>query len=165
MSEEARCYNCRYFWGFDTADGSDLTVAGHCRKRAPYPVEGQKFDAKYPYVNNGDWCGDWEAAESSEPCELFEQAIAAVYANAATLRSYMAEDIDRDAAEVYADKATTTIRLIGGLKHQMRESLLNFVTSKPLEAKGAFEREARALEVWEAEAQRARELRRSAESK
>lgn len=72
------CMHCR-FWLDDEKD------TGECRRRAPSPVFGHRFDkmlaavrkleeeyapatemdrvdrqAEWPFTDNDDWCGEWE---------------------------------------------------------------------------------------------------------
>lgn len=54
--EERYCVNCRYFWRHrgDSEEGS-------CRRRAPKPGLGAvAFCARWPLVDGGDWCGEWD---------------------------------------------------------------------------------------------------------
>jgi hypothetical protein len=64
MTEDQKCYTCRWGWDFD----SEVYVegdSGTCHRHAPFPYTSSVNAADltrwtdWPSVSNSDGCGDW----------------------------------------------------------------------------------------------------------
>lgn len=53
------CGEC-YFWEDTTKNASAITQYGACRRNPPASNEG---DFVFPYVVNGEWCGEFKQKE------------------------------------------------------------------------------------------------------
>lgn len=54
--EGESCYTCRFL--------DDAGYNGYCHRRAPVIAPDGK--ERFPHVSHGEWCGEWESAETTE---------------------------------------------------------------------------------------------------
>ena len=67
-----KCVACQYYDRNQAQSDSDSTQRwGQCRRSvptlSPASVKGYMIEGVWPHVRDDDWCGEWIAAERSEP--------------------------------------------------------------------------------------------------
>ncbi|HEV2219360.1 MAG TPA: hypothetical protein VGV08_02260 [Casimicrobiaceae bacterium] len=67
-----KCVACQYYDRNQSQSDSDgIQRWGQCRRSvptlSPASVKGYMIEGVWPHVRDDDWCGEWIAAERSEP--------------------------------------------------------------------------------------------------